>query len=110
LTIDKPKPIIEKIILTEQQQQEVNDILDGKPTRIMVEIWQKRDIPQMSERSYRPGSIHGRKDIVKKNYYHGLCHRCQDWPLYKVIYPLDGAKLVEYFCTKHFPSELSKSN
>ena len=97
------KPTVEKIVLTEEQQQEVKDILDGKPTKVMVQIWQKRAILQMSERSYRAGSMHGRKDIVKKNYYHGLCRICQDWPTYKVIYPLDGAKLVEYFCSKHFP-------
>jgi hypothetical protein len=104
------KPIVEKIVLTEDQKQEAERILLGKPTKVMVETWYKSGTKQMSERSYRAGSMHGRKDIVKKNYYHGLCHICQDWPTYKVIYPLDGAKLLEYFCSKHFPSEVSKSN
>jgi hypothetical protein len=96
------KPIVEKIVLTEEQQQEVKDILEGKPTKVMVQIWQRRASPQMSERGYRPGSVKGRKDIVKKNYYHGLCHICQDWPTYKIIHPLDGCKKIEYFCEKHF--------
>jgi hypothetical protein len=95
------KPIVEKIVLTEEQQQEVRDILDGKPTKVMIERW-KGARKQMNMKSYRPGSIKGRKDIVKKYYFKGLCHICHDFATYKVLHDYDGAKLVEYYCEKHF--------
>jgi len=99
---DKPKPTIQKIVLTEDQKQEVKDILDGKPTKIMVERWNKSGTKQMTEKSYRAGSMHGRKEIIKKNYYHGLCHICQDWPAYKVLYKLPDVTVLEFYCAEHF--------
>jgi len=28
--------------------------------------------------------------------------QCQGWPLYKVLYKMDGITIVEYWCEKHF--------
>jgi hypothetical protein len=59
LTIDKPKPIIQKIVLREEEQQEVKDILAGKPTKIMIERWEKRGTINVTKKTYRPGSMEG---------------------------------------------------
>ena len=85
-SITNNKPIIQKIVLTEQQQQEVQDLINTK--------------------DYRTGSAQGKRKIIKDNYYHGYCHRCYDWPDYRVLYDYDGIKLVEYWCSKCMPLDL----
>jgi hypothetical protein len=39
--------------------------------------------------------------IIVRKYKIGGCHICQDFPLYKLIWKLDGINLVEYYCEKH---------
>jgi Spy/CpxP family protein refolding chaperone len=36
-------PIIEKIELTEEQKQEIRDIMDDKPTKKHIERWDKEE-------------------------------------------------------------------
>ena len=40
-------------------------------------------------------------NVLKKEYYKGLCHICQDWPVYKVSQDCDGATLISFWCEKH---------
>jgi hypothetical protein len=51
------KPIIEKIELTEEQKQEVRDLMDGKPTKKLAERWDKEGTRTIHERHYRPGGF-----------------------------------------------------
>ena len=80
---------VQKIILTQEQQQEVNDTL------------------KITKTKYRLVSNKGRRDTVRKKFYHGLCHICHDFPSYKVLHKLPDITLVEYYCEqhkKHIPS------
>lgn len=39
---NKGNPIIEKIELTYEQKQEIRNIMDGKPSRKLVERWNRQ--------------------------------------------------------------------
>jgi hypothetical protein len=98
---NKPKPIIQKITFNSTETQEIKDIMDGKPTKKMIDSWQRRGV--LKTEYFRPPSLNNRKDDVKRKYFHGLCHICQDLPVYKVLYKLPDITLVEYYCNKHVP-------
>jgi hypothetical protein len=38
---------------------------------------------------------------ITRRYKIGGRHICQELPLYKVLYKMDGVTLVEYWCEKH---------
>ena len=40
-----------------------------------------------------------------KKLYGGFCSICHAWPLYKVMYDMDGAWLVERFCQECFDKQ-----
>jgi hypothetical protein len=91
----KPKPIIQKITFTEQQQQEINDLLERKPTQ--------------STSKYARGRLPSHnyvKERLKRYYYHGSC-ACGKLPDYKVIYQYDGIQLIEHYCEDHLPKQFS---
>jgi hypothetical protein len=54
-----------------------------------------------------PTQLRERFKIIQRKYKIGLCHICQDLPLYKVLYKMDGINLVEYFCEKHMDKLLN---
>jgi len=72
---------VEKIVLTEEQLKEVQDLLNEKP-------------PHKTTSRFR-------FDTIKKKYYKGVCMFCEDWPAYKVLYKYEGCIRVEHFCEKH---------
>lgn len=98
------KPIIEKIELTEEQKQEIHDVMDGKPTKKLVETWDKEGTRTTHERRYKPvGALQDRLKKIRAKYFkNGKCLICQKFPLYKVIYKLDFCSVVEYYCEEHF--------
>ena len=97
------KPIIEKIELTEEQKQDIRDILDGKPSAKLLKSWVERGVNiNNGLKYYHPRSLSNRIDLIKKKYFKGLCHVCQKFPLYKVRYKMVGISLVEYYCDNCF--------
>jgi hypothetical protein len=100
---NKANPIIEKIELTEEQKQEIHDVMDGKPSKKLVERWDKEGTRTIHERHYRPRSSLDRLKKIRNNYFKGgKCAICQKFPLYKLIYKLDYGSVVEYYCQEHF--------
>jgi hypothetical protein len=98
------KPIVEKIVFTEEQQADIDAIIAGRPVKAVVDSlikrgwntqqWQDKRIKQSK------GSI---QHQLKKEYYGGTCLRCAEWPDYKVLYDVDGGWLREFYCEKHLP-------
>lgn len=43
-TFPRPKPKIEKIVFTQEEQEEINCLLEGRPTKEMIEKKKKRGI------------------------------------------------------------------
>lgn len=105
-----PNPIIEKIELTEEQKQEVQDLMDGKPPKQLIERWDRQGTRTAHERHYQPmGTEKERLRKISDKYFKGgKCLICHKFPLYKVIYKLEGITLVEYYCEEHFEKSNKK--
>jgi hypothetical protein len=102
---NRPDPIVEKIELTEEQKQEIRDLMDGKPTKKLIEKWDKEGTRTIHERRYRPGGFEERLKKIREKYFKGGKYAiCQKFPLYKVIYKLDYGSVVEYYCQENFSS------
>jgi hypothetical protein len=97
----KPDPVIEKIQLTDEQRQEIKDILEGKPSQALLEYWQRKGVRKNQRQFYRAPSISHRIHTVREKYFHGFCHICGSIPDYLMKYQLDGATLKEYYCEEH---------
>jgi hypothetical protein len=109
---NKPNPIIEKIELTEEQKQEVQNIIDGKPSKQLIETWDRQGKRSKYERHYQPmGTEKDRLKKIRAKYFKGAgkCTVCQKFPLYKVIYKMEGISLVEYYCENCFDKWNKKS-
>ena len=105
-TFEKPTPIVEKIEFTPEEQEDINSLLEGRPVKETIQRYKEKGWDVEKWIGHRiPSTSKYRTDILKKKYYHGLCHVNQCWPNYKVTYILKGAKLIEYYCTAHLPSE-----
>jgi hypothetical protein len=106
MNTNRPDPIIEKIELTEEQKQEIRDLMDGKPTKKHIEKWDKEGKRSIHERHYKPvGALEDRLKKIRVKYFKGgKCVICHKFPLYKVIYKLDYGSVVEYYCQEHFSS------
>ena len=100
----KPDPIIEKIELTEEQKQEIRDVMDGKPTQKHIEKWDEEGTRTTHERHYKPvGALEDRLRKIRQKYFNGgKCVMCHNFPLVKVIYKMDDVTLVEYYCDNCF--------
>ena len=96
----KPKPIIQKIKFTKEQQQEIDRIMKHEPV--------KRTL------IYRSNSGHTTERVTNKilapitankklkELYGNACCICGQWPSYKVLYDMQGAKRIERYCEKDF--------
>jgi hypothetical protein len=104
LTYIKPKPIIQKITFSKEDQENIDALLSGMPTKkaieglksrgMNVELWLKRKAP--SQKEYL-------KKRVKQQYYKsGFCCCCNDLPTHRAIYKMEGANLIENYCESHF--------
>jgi hypothetical protein len=40
--------------------------------------------------------------IRNKFFNGGLCVICRKFRIYKVTYPMEGIRLIEYYCQEHF--------
>jgi hypothetical protein len=101
----KPNPIIEKIELTDEQKQEVSDLMDGKPSKQLIETWDKHGTRSKYEKHYQPTGIEkDRLRKIRKDYFKGAgkCMVCHKLPLYKVLYKMEGISVVEYYCDNCF--------
>lgn len=108
---NKPNPVIEKIELSEEQKQEVQDLMDGKPSKQLIEKWNKEGKRYRYERHYQlTGTEKDRLMKIRKKYFKGAgkCMVCHKFPLYKVIHKLEGISLVEFYCQEHFEKSKDK--
>jgi hypothetical protein len=104
----KTEPVIENIHFTEEELEDINCMLIGKPPASILKWWEKKgmDIEQR-KKWYTPVQVKDRYRRVQQKYKIGLCHTCRELPNYKFSYPYDGVTLVEYYCEKHFDKLLS---
>jgi hypothetical protein len=102
--LNKPTPIIEKISLTEDQKQEINDKLAGRPTKEMIERQTKTGISVVNwQKYYNPPSLEHRIKKIRNKYFRGvICSMCSKLPEYRAIWKLEGINLVEHYCSEHF--------
>jgi hypothetical protein len=109
LTITNNKPVVEKITFSKEDQEDIESIKVGKPTRHQIQRqlnWRGSDLDVDKWIKHRiPTTMMQRKDILKKKYFKGVCHVCQGWPSYKLLYNIQGAILKEFYCSEHIPSE-----
>ncbi len=79
---------MQKIEFTEEQQQEINTLLERKPSKYT---------------KYHPPLR--REYIMKKlkaKYYGNCCCLCAKLPEYRARYNMNGAFLIENYCQEHF--------
>ncbi len=105
-TIEKPKPIIEKITFTKEEQEDIDSMLIGKPAINAIKYWEKNGMNiEQRKRWFTPIQLKDRRRKVVNKYKIGLCHNCQELPDYKVSYGYgdkdQSVSLVEYYCEKH---------
>ena len=101
-TFNKPKPIVEEIILTKQQMEDVRNILEGHPTTEAIEKHRNRsNRTEYWLKNRMPSTPAFRTDLIRRKYFKGLCHICQALPMYRVLYKLPDITLVEYYCELH---------
>lgn len=86
---NKGDPLIEKIELTKEQQEDIKVILEG--TKLKPNLGKLKKVPPTAKMMR----------TLRTKYFGGLCHICQDIPIYRVTFKIDGAVLVEYYCQKH---------
>ena len=96
----KPIPKIQKIELTEDDKEDIKRIIEGKPSKDKVKRWEERGHFNY-ERHYRPSQLETRIKAVREKYFGGLCKICHKFPLYRVVYDMSGAKLLEFYCEQH---------
>jgi len=101
--INRPKPKIEKIELSEEDKENIKTIMSGRPPKKLVQRWLKEGVSMHNaEKYYNPPSLEGRLKFIRQKYFNGLCHICQKFPLYKVSYKMGTAALIEYYCEQCF--------
>jgi len=91
---DKPKPIITKIVITEEQQEDIKHILETNG-------YGKKRLPSAQ-------SGYAFRLIRAKYFNNGLCHNCGKFPSYKLSYRLEGITLLEFYCDAHLPDEFKE--
>ena len=104
------KPIIKKIKLTKEQQEEIETIKKGmsvSKTTIVKNATRKYEYEYTTKA--RPLSERQQKDKLRK-IYGGLCCVCGGFSNYNISYDMDGAKRVERYCKKHFDKWQKETN
>lgn len=81
----KPKPTIEKLLFTKEEQEEIDNILTGKPSKSLIHWWEKKGL-DIEERKkwYTPSQLYHRKRDICQRYKIGLCHVCQELPVCRI--------------------------
>ena len=97
------KPVIHKIEFTPEQQEEITAIKECKATPNQIKAWKKRGFNLT--RNFSKGTEKGRKKVLQQKFYHGLCLKCHELPDFKIIFDVDGAGLVQHYCSEHLPKE-----
>jgi hypothetical protein len=108
MTTDKSRVTITKIQFTPEELEDIESIKSGRPVKEIIQRYKERGWDVEKWIGHRiPSTSKYRTDILKKKYYGGYCHINQCWPDYKVVYVMKDAKLVEYYCSEHMPSDLT---
>jgi hypothetical protein len=113
LTFNKPKPTIQKITFSKEDQENIDLLLAGRPTKKAAAGLERRGINIDNWiRGKSPPTKEYRMNKVKQQYYKsGFCGLCDQLPTHRVYYDMDGATLVEVYCLEHFkqyfPDELA---
>jgi hypothetical protein len=100
--MNKPTPIIEKISFSKEDQENIDALLNGRPSKESIERMEKRgfDIENWLKR-YRSPHAEYRRKRVRQEYYKGICCLCDRFPDYRVKYKLPDITLVELYCEEH---------
>jgi hypothetical protein len=101
LITDNP-PIVQRLEWSQEDQDYINSMLEGKLSEQVVNWWKKcgHDIERRNK-YYVPPQLKERKRALSHKYHISMCCMCHNFPTYKIIYKLDGISLVEYYCDSH---------
>jgi hypothetical protein len=91
--------IVEKIVLSKEEMDQVNDILEGKPGVNVIKYWKKKgmDVSQKTK-WYTPTQIKERKRILSAQYNIRMCSICNNFPSVRLIWKTDGVQILQYYC------------
>jgi hypothetical protein len=102
---NKFKPEIIKLEFPKEELEEIDAMIEGKPSKKIVKYWSDKGMNiQQKTKCYTSPALKERMRTIVREYKIGVCHICQEFPLYKVLFKMDGINLVEYYCQKHFAS------
>ncbi|MGH9973242.1 MAG: hypothetical protein ACRD93_05020 [Nitrososphaeraceae archaeon] len=105
------KPTIEKIDFGEYTD-EVKRIWEGLPPNKLLESYERRGLKLPY---YNAGTMKARYCRIKQligyhsnlAYLVGYCATCRTLNTHLVRYKVDGAVIIERFCSEHLPKEYS---
>jgi hypothetical protein len=102
-TYKRPDPVIEELTFSNEDKEYISAMIEGRPTPNVIKYWERAGHNvEHRLKWYRAPRLQERMRTVSQKYKIGLCHICQEFPVYKVLYKLPDITLVEYFCEKHF--------
>jgi len=108
-TFIKPKPIIQRLEFSQEDQEEIDAQIEGMPTPKALKYWQRAG-HNIGHRKkwYRAPPLQHRLRTLSQKYHVGMCHICRvKFPSVKVMYKLPDITLVEWYCSEDLPSELT---
>jgi hypothetical protein len=102
---------VEEIVFGEHAQ-EVKRIWNGEPPTKLVESWERRGIDITKHKQYyNAGTMKARYCRIcllgYGNTSVGYCCKCRGLNTHLVKYQLDGAVIVERYCSEHLPGDIN---
>ncbi len=104
-----PIPVVQKITFSKEQLEDIQALHNNKPTRAQIERHASMKRASDTETWIRNRAHIPQKyinEVLKKQFYKGVCRYCAGWPDYKLTYDMDGAAVIVYVCEKHLNKEL----
>jgi hypothetical protein len=100
--MDKPKGKVQRIELSEEDQESIDTIMNGKPSAKTIQRWEDAGFNiEHKLKWYISIPPKERMHRIRQKYKIGVCTICRQFPVYKVTYDYDGITLVEWFCESH---------
>jgi hypothetical protein len=105
MIIDKSAKI-QKVPLTEEDLAYIKHILDAGVRKETIENLEKKgwDVDTWLKRR-TPMSMGHREEIIKRKFKLGECTICRSISEYKIIWKIQDATVVSWYCEKHLPSD-----
>ena len=100
--MNKPKGKVQRIELTEDEEETIACLLDGKPSPKLIQRWKKAGFNIEHKTKWYIALPHRERLYrIRQRHKIGTCIICRNFPVYKVDYSYDGITLVEWYCEKH---------